>query len=93
VDTASAMLEMDQILKANELSISLVAAVPAFLIAGGSVYYLGRWACGSLGGVMSGRCCSAAGVLGFCVAGSGVTWGCRCSVAGSPCVKHGDGDC
>lgn len=42
VDTASAMLEMDQILKANELSISLLAAVPAFLIAGTSLYYLGR---------------------------------------------------
>jgi hypothetical protein len=37
------MLEMDQILKANELSISLIAAVPAFLVAGGSLYYLGRW--------------------------------------------------
>jgi hypothetical protein len=33
---------MDQILKANELSIQLVAAVPAFLIAGGSLYWLGR---------------------------------------------------
>ena len=42
VDTASAMLEMDQILKANELSISLVAAVPALLLAGTSLYYLGR---------------------------------------------------
>jgi nuclear-control-of-ATPase protein 2 len=42
VDTASAMLEMDQILKANELSISLVAAIPAFFFAGGVVYYLGR---------------------------------------------------
>lgn len=36
------MLEMDQILKANELSISLVAAVPSFAIAGGCLYYLGR---------------------------------------------------
>ncbi len=35
-------VEMDQILKANELSIQLVAAVPAFLIAGGSLYWLGR---------------------------------------------------
>lgn len=42
VDTASAMLEMDQILKANELSISLVAAVPAFLVAGTSLLYIGR---------------------------------------------------
>jgi nuclear-control-of-ATPase protein 2 len=51
VDTASAMLEMDQILKANELSISLIAAVPAFLIAGGSLYYLGRWGGLGWGGV------------------------------------------
>lgn len=42
VDTASAMLEMDQILKANELSISLLAAVPAFVIAGASLFYMGR---------------------------------------------------
>ena len=42
VDTESAMLEIDQILRANELSISLVAAVPAFLIAGVAVYSLGR---------------------------------------------------
>lgn len=42
MDTASAMLEMDQILKANELSISLVAAVPAFLVAGTSLLYIGR---------------------------------------------------
>jgi hypothetical protein len=42
VDTASAMLEMDQILKANELSISLVAAIPSFAIAGGCLFYLGR---------------------------------------------------
>lgn len=42
VDTESAMLEMDQILRANELSISLVAAVPAFLIAGATLYSLGR---------------------------------------------------
>ncbi len=43
VDTESAMLEMDQILRANELSISLVAAVPAFLIAGATLYSIGRW--------------------------------------------------
>ena len=35
VDTEAAMLEIDQILRANELSISLVAAVPAILIAYG----------------------------------------------------------
>lgn len=38
VDTEAAMLEIDQILRANELSISLVAAVPAILIA----YGIGR---------------------------------------------------
>lgn len=32
--------------QANELSISLLAAVPAFLIAGTSLFYLGRWAGG-----------------------------------------------
>ncbi|KAH7618699.1 hypothetical protein Ndes2526B_g05616 [Nannochloris sp. 'desiccata'] len=42
VDTESAMLEIDQILRANELSISLVAAVPAFLIAGVVLYSLGN---------------------------------------------------
>lgn len=42
VDTESAMLEMDQILRANELSISLVAAIPAFLVAGTGLYSLGR---------------------------------------------------
>lgn len=42
VDTESAMLEIDQILRANELSISLVAAVPTFLIAGFALYGLGR---------------------------------------------------
>lgn len=42
VDTESAMLEIDQILRANELSVSLVAAVPAFLIAGAGLYSLGR---------------------------------------------------
>ncbi|PSC72602.1 Nuclear control of ATPase [Micractinium conductrix] len=41
VDTTSAMLELDQILKANELSISLIAAVPSFLIGGFTLYYLG----------------------------------------------------
>lgn len=42
VNTESAMLEIDQILKANELSISLVAAVPAFLIGGAGLYAVGR---------------------------------------------------
>jgi ABC-type anion transport system duplicated permease subunit len=32
LDTEAAMLELDQILRANELSISLVAAVPALLL-------------------------------------------------------------
>lgn len=32
MDTEAAMLELDQILRANELSISLVAAVPALLL-------------------------------------------------------------
>ena len=43
VDTESAMLEIDQILKANELSIALVAAIPSFLIAGVSVVGIWRW--------------------------------------------------
>ncbi len=43
VDTESAMLEIDQILKANELSIALVAAIPSFLIAGVSVVGFWRW--------------------------------------------------
>lgn len=34
VDTMAAMLELDQILRANELSISLVAAVPSLLVGG-----------------------------------------------------------
>jgi len=42
VNTESAMLEMDQVLRANELSISLVAAVPAFLIGGALLYFVGR---------------------------------------------------
>ena len=42
VNTESAMLEIDQILKANELSISLVAAVPAFLMGGACLYAVGR---------------------------------------------------
>ena len=43
VDTESAMLEIDQILKANELSIALVAAIPSFLIGGISLVSLWRW--------------------------------------------------
>ena len=43
VDTESAMLEIDQILKANELSIALVAAIPSFLIAGVSLVGIWRW--------------------------------------------------
>ena len=39
-DTQAAMLEIDQILRANELSISLVAAIPAFIVAGALVYGL-----------------------------------------------------
>jgi len=42
VDTESAMLEIDQILKANELSISLVAAIPAFILGGASLYAIGK---------------------------------------------------
>ena len=42
VDTESAMLEIDQILKANELNISLLAAVPAFLIGGSVLVGFGR---------------------------------------------------
>eukprot|EP01024_Parvocaulis_polyphysoides_P013781 TRINITY_DN15430_c0_g1_i1.p1 TRINITY_DN15430_c0_g1~~TRINITY_DN15430_c0_g1_i1.p1 ORF type:complete len:304 (+),score=20.76 TRINITY_DN15430_c0_g1_i1:124-912(+) len=42
VDTESAMLQLDQILRANELNVALVAAIPAFLIAGSFVYLLGR---------------------------------------------------
>ena len=42
VNTESAMLEIDQILKANELSISLVAAVPALAIGGAGLYAVGR---------------------------------------------------
>ena len=34
LDTEAAMLELDQILKANELSISLMAAVPSLIIMG-----------------------------------------------------------
>ena len=43
LDTESAMLELDQILRANEMTVALVAAVPSFLIAGGTLYALARW--------------------------------------------------
>jgi hypothetical protein len=42
VDTESGLMEIDQILRANELSISLVAAVPSFLFAGAAIVSLGR---------------------------------------------------
>ena len=43
VDTEAAMLQMDQILRANELSIALVAATPALLatLAAASAFW--RW--------------------------------------------------
>lgn len=37
LDTEAAMLELDQILRANELSISLVAAIPGLLLSWGLV--------------------------------------------------------
>eukprot|EP00884_Botryococcus_braunii_P010488 jgi/Botrbrau1/19440/Bobra.0338s0062.1 len=37
------MLEMDQILRANELSLALVAAVPALILLAGAVTALLRW--------------------------------------------------
>ncbi|KAK9901282.1 hypothetical protein WJX75_004086 [Coccomyxa subellipsoidea] len=43
LDTESAMLELDQILRANELTVAVVAAVPSLLIAGGTGYALFRW--------------------------------------------------
>jgi len=43
LDTEAAMLELDQILRANELSISLVAAVPALAISWGLLVGLYRW--------------------------------------------------
>lgn len=49
-DTESAMLEIDQLIRANELTISFVAAVPAFIIAGGALYGLSRWVGGGVWG-------------------------------------------
>uniref|UniRef100_A0A7S0RH57 Uncharacterized protein n=1 Tax=Chlamydomonas leiostraca TaxID=1034604 RepID=A0A7S0RH57_9CHLO len=43
LDTEAAMLEMDQILRANELSLSLMAAVPSLLIGWGVLAALYRW--------------------------------------------------
>lgn len=43
LDTESAMLQMDQLLKANQLNLALIAAIPAFLVAGGGVWLLVRW--------------------------------------------------
>ncbi|MEW5310559.1 MAG: hypothetical protein WDW38_002346 [Sanguina aurantia] len=43
VDTEAAMLELDQILKANELSISLVAAVPALALTWAVLSTTVRW--------------------------------------------------
>ena len=40
VDTESAMLELDQILRANELNVALIAAIPAILIGGGLLYFM-----------------------------------------------------
>ena len=37
------MLELDQILKSNELSIALVAAIPALIIASLGVWGIARW--------------------------------------------------
>lgn len=43
LDTEAAMLELDQILRANELSISLVAATPALLLSGAALSSLHRF--------------------------------------------------
>lgn len=40
VDTESAMLQLDQILRANELNVAFVAAIPSLFLAGGVVYLL-----------------------------------------------------
>ena len=37
------MLQLDQILRANELSIALVAAIPAFIVGGLTIVGLFRW--------------------------------------------------
>ena len=43
LDTEAAMLELDQILRANELTVAVVAAIPSLGIAGGTAYLLIRW--------------------------------------------------
>ena len=43
VDLEAAMLQLDQILRANELSIALVAAIPAFIAGGLTIVGLVRW--------------------------------------------------
>ena len=43
VDLEAAMLQLDQILRANELSIALVAAIPAFIVGGLTIVGLFRW--------------------------------------------------
>lgn len=40
VDTESAMLELDQILRANELNVALIAAIPAILVAGVILHFV-----------------------------------------------------
>lgn len=40
VDTESAMLQLDQILRANELNVALIAAIPAIIVAGGILYFI-----------------------------------------------------
>ncbi|CAD7697413.1 unnamed protein product [Ostreobium quekettii] len=40
VDTEAAMLELDQILEANELNVALIAAIPALFLAGSAAYWL-----------------------------------------------------
>lgn len=37
------MLELDQILRANELTVAVVAAIPSLIIAGGTCYFLIGW--------------------------------------------------
>ena len=37
------MLELDQILRATELTVAVVAAIPSLAIAGGTGYLLIRW--------------------------------------------------
>jgi nuclear-control-of-ATPase protein 2 len=43
LDTEAAMLELDQILRANELSISLMAAVPSLLLMMAAAHTVYRW--------------------------------------------------